>query len=121
MKVQPLPLYPPRPFLSPQLHIQQRYSILDNRAAALVGKYPRGQGFTSQSPKTYSSNLNKQVFLTHNKCRERKVKMNEVYYTYHTQDPEWYIENLMNLNDITGDVFDNNGRLKIIIKKHGNY
>ena len=47
--------------------------------------------------------------------------MNEVYYTYHTQDPEWYIENLMNLNDITGDVFDNNGRLKKIIKKHGNY
>ncbi len=48
-------------------------------------------------------------------------QMNEVYYAYHTQDPEWCIENLLNLNDITGDVFDNNGRLKKIIKEQGNY
>lgn len=43
-------------------------------------------------------------------------QMNEVYYTFHTQDPEWCIQSLLDLNNITSDIFDNNYRLKHIIK-----
>lgn len=48
-------------------------------------------------------------------------QMNEVYYVYHTQDPEWCIQNLLELNDLTEDIFDNNYRLKKLIKEKGNY
>ena len=48
-------------------------------------------------------------------------QMNDVYYAYHTQDPEWCIESLLNINNIAENVFDNNSRLKSIIKKKGNY
>lgn len=43
-------------------------------------------------------------------------QMNAVYYTYHTQDPEWCIESLLNLNNLSADIFDNNSRLKKIMK-----
>ena len=43
-------------------------------------------------------------------------QMNEVYYTYHTQDPEWCIRNLLQLNNLSEDYFDNNYRLKEVIK-----
>ena len=39
-------------------------------------------------------------------------QMNEVYYTFHTQSPEWCVENLLELNHLTEDVFDKNYRLK---------
>lgn len=48
-------------------------------------------------------------------------QMNSVYYSYHTQDPEWCIESLLNLNDISEDIFDNNSRLKSIIREKGDY
>ncbi len=48
-------------------------------------------------------------------------QMNDVYYTYHTQDPEWCIESLLNLNNISENIFDNNSRLKSIIKEKRNY
>lgn len=48
-------------------------------------------------------------------------QMNDVYYVYHTQDPEWCIESLLNLNNLSGSVFDNNSRLKNIIKEKQNY
>ena len=48
-------------------------------------------------------------------------QMNAVYYSYHTQDPEWCIKSLLNLNNATEEIFDNNSRLKIIIEKKGNY
>lgn len=48
-------------------------------------------------------------------------QMNAVYYTYHTQDPEWCIESLLDLNNISEKIFDNNSRLKNIIKEKGNY
>jgi len=48
-------------------------------------------------------------------------QMNAVYYTYHTQDPEWCIESLLNLNNISEEILDNNSRLKSIIKEKGNY
>lgn len=43
-------------------------------------------------------------------------KMDEVYYTFHTQDPEWCIQNLLELYNLTEDYFDNNYRLKVIIR-----
>jgi len=48
-------------------------------------------------------------------------QLNAVYYSYHTQNPEWCVENLLNLNNITEDIFDNNSRLKKIIKGNINY
>ena len=48
-------------------------------------------------------------------------QMNDVYYAYHTQDPEWCIESLLNINNMSGNVFDNNSRLKSIIKEKGSY
>lgn len=44
-------------------------------------------------------------------------QLNDVYYVYHTQDPEWCIQNLLELNHLTEDYFDNNFRLKQIIKE----
>lgn len=44
--------------------------------------------------------------------------LNKLYYTYHTQDPEWCISNLLELNNLTEDIFDNNYRLKNIIKRN---
>ena len=48
-------------------------------------------------------------------------QMNDVYYTYHTQDPEWCIRSLLDINSFSEDVFDNNSRLKNIIRERGNY
>lgn len=48
-------------------------------------------------------------------------QMNSVYYSYHTQDPEWCIKSLLDLNNTTESIFDNNFRLKNIIKKRANY
>lgn len=44
-------------------------------------------------------------------------QMNAVYYTYHTQDPEWCIRSLLELNGLTEDIFDRNLRLKEIMRK----
>ena len=48
-------------------------------------------------------------------------QMNDVYYTYHTQDPEWCVRSLLDINSFSEDVFDNNSRLKNIIRDRGNY
>lgn len=48
-------------------------------------------------------------------------QMNDVYYSFHTQDPEWCIQSLLEINNLTENIFDNNSRLKQIIKKNGNY
>lgn len=48
-------------------------------------------------------------------------QMNAVYYSYHTQDPEWCIKSLLDLSSTTENIFDNNSRLKSIIKAKGNY
>lgn len=48
-------------------------------------------------------------------------QMNEVYYSFHTQDPEWCISNLLEMNNLHEDIFDNNLRLKMVIKKKGVY
>ena len=48
-------------------------------------------------------------------------QMNAVYYSYHTQDPEWCIRSLLDIHNLTEDVFDNNKRLKKIIREKGSY
>lgn len=48
-------------------------------------------------------------------------QLNEVYYSYHTQDPEWCVQSLLELNELDETVFDNNLRLKNIIKEKGHY
>lgn len=48
-------------------------------------------------------------------------QMKDVYYSYHTQDPEWCIQSLLEINNLTESIFDNNSRLKKIMKEMGNY
>ena len=48
-------------------------------------------------------------------------KLNDVYYSFHTQDPEWCVHSLLEMNDQTEDVFDNNLRLKAVIAARDNY
>ena len=48
-------------------------------------------------------------------------QMNDVYYTFHTQDPEWCIRSLLDINDLDDDIFDCNLRLKKTIKDKGVY
>ena len=48
-------------------------------------------------------------------------QMNDVYYSFHTQDPEWCIKSLLEINNLTENIFDNNIRLKQIMKEKGNY
>ena len=45
-------------------------------------------------------------------------QMNSVFYSFHTQDPEWCVQNLMEMNHLNENIFDNNYRLKeAMIKK----
>ncbi|MBR4162115.1 MAG: hypothetical protein IKR11_01255 [Solobacterium sp.] len=48
-------------------------------------------------------------------------QMNDVYYSFHTQDPEWCIQNLLEINHLDKNIFDNNYRLKNIICENNNY
>jgi hypothetical protein len=48
-------------------------------------------------------------------------QLNEVYYTFHTQDPEWCVQSLLEMNGENEDVFDNNLRLKTAIAAKGGY
>jgi len=44
-------------------------------------------------------------------------QMKDVYYAYHTQDPEWCVQSLLELNHLTENIFDNNFRLKVVMKE----
>lgn len=48
-------------------------------------------------------------------------KMNDLYYSFHTQDTEWCVRSMLEMINFTEDVFDNNYRLKQLIEKNGNY
>ena len=48
-------------------------------------------------------------------------QLNDVYYSFHTQDPEWCVHSLLEMNDQREDVFDNNMRLKTVISARGEY
>ena len=47
-------------------------------------------------------------------------QLHDVYYTFHTQDPEWCVQSLLEMNHLNEDIFDNNLRLKKIIAEHSN-
>lgn len=44
--------------------------------------------------------------------------LNNVYPSFHTQDPEWCIRSLLEIKNIDASVFDKNARLKRIIRAH---
>ena len=44
-------------------------------------------------------------------------QLNDVY----TQDPEWCVQSLLEMNNLSENIFDNNLRLKKVIKEQGNY
>lgn len=43
-------------------------------------------------------------------------QLNDVYYSFHTQDPEWCVRSLLEMNGKTEDIFDPNKRLKIVMR-----
>ena len=47
--------------------------------------------------------------------------LKDVYYSFHTQDPEWCVRSLLEMNGQSEDVFDNNLRLKAVIAARGKY
>ena len=49
------------------------------------------------------------------------TQLNDVYFSFHTQDPEWCTQNLLEMNGQSEDVFNNNLRLKKVISAHGEY
>ena len=48
-------------------------------------------------------------------------QLNDVYYSFHTQDPEWCVQSLLSLNHLDEEVFDNNLRLKKVMAERNNY
>lgn len=48
-------------------------------------------------------------------------KMNDVFLTFHTQDPEWCVKNLLEINSLSEGIFDGNYRLREAIKGNGYY
>lgn len=48
-------------------------------------------------------------------------QMNNLFYTFHTQDPEWCVQTLTEMNHLPENVFDNNYRLKEAIKERKYY
>ena len=48
-------------------------------------------------------------------------QLNDVYYSFHTQDPEWCVQSLLEMNGQSEAVFDKNLRLKAVIAAHGEY
>lgn len=45
-------------------------------------------------------------------------ELNDLFFVYQTQSPEWCIERLLESKNLTEDYFDNNYRLKMVIKKY---
>jgi len=48
-------------------------------------------------------------------------QLNDVYYSFHTQDPEWCVQSLLEMKNLSEEIFDNNLRLKKIMEEQGNY
>lgn len=47
--------------------------------------------------------------------------MNEVFYSFHTQSPEWCVRSLLEINNLTEDIFDINYRFKKALKESEYY
>ncbi len=45
-------------------------------------------------------------------------QLNDVFYSFHTQDPEWCVHSLLEMNGLSEEYFDNNFRLKKIISEN---
>lgn len=48
-------------------------------------------------------------------------QLDDVYFSFHTQDPEWCVRGLLEMNGQSDAVFDNNLRLKAVIMAQGRY
>ena len=48
-------------------------------------------------------------------------QLNDVYFSFHTQDPEWCVKSLLNMSGQSEEVFDNNLRLKAAITAQRKY
>ena len=48
-------------------------------------------------------------------------QLNDVFYTFHTQDPEWCVQSLLEMNNLTEEVFDNNLRLKKVMAQQDKF
>ena len=46
-------------------------------------------------------------------------QLNDVYYSFHTQDPEWCVQSLLEMNNLNEEVFDCNLRLKRVMEEKG--
>ncbi len=44
--------------------------------------------------------------------------MNDVYFSFHTQSPEWIIRSLLEIKKLDADYLDKNERLKKIMREH---
>ena len=45
-------------------------------------------------------------------------QLNQAYNAFHTQDPEWCVRSLLEINHLSENIFDPNWRLLQVIKKH---
>ena len=43
-------------------------------------------------------------------------QLNDVYFTFHTQDPEWCVRSLLEMNGKSEDIFDPNKRLETVMR-----
>ena len=43
-------------------------------------------------------------------------QLNDVYYSFHTQDPEWCVRSLLEMNGKSEDIFDPNKRLETVMR-----
>ena len=42
-------------------------------------------------------------------------QLNDVYYSFHTQDPEWCVQSLLEMNNLSEEIFDNNLRKQVYL------
>lgn len=43
-------------------------------------------------------------------------QLNDVYYSFHTQDPEWCVRSLLEMNGKNEDIFDPNKRIETVMR-----
>ena len=43
-------------------------------------------------------------------------QLNDVYYSFHTQDPEWCVRSLLEMNGKSEDIFDPNKRIETVMR-----
>lgn len=66
---------------------------------------------------SYTRDISTKFAMKHFPYRQ----LNDVYYSFHTQDPEWCVQNLLEISGLSESFFDKNLRLKAIIAASGRY